>query len=95
MTSICRSVSYTKNQSAKYDSKLLLAHWLPQAPPLCAGYPAVGKDFKYINPCVAVGWSDDDVDGQFSRRSLGCSDQIPDKCLVAPGWVDPGTTTSA
>ncbi|KAJ7982962.1 ATP citrate lyase isoform 2 [Mycena polygramma] len=62
----------------EYDAKLLLAHWLPQAPPPCASYPAVSKDFKYPKPRVAqVGWSEDDKD---------------DKYLATPSWVDPSST---
>ncbi|KAJ7130786.1 ATP citrate lyase isoform 2 [Mycena crocata] len=62
----------------EYDAKLLLAHWLPQAPPPCAAYPAVGKDFKYPKPRVAqLAWSEDDADDKYPR---------------CPGWVDPSTT---
>ncbi|KAJ7031094.1 ATP citrate lyase isoform 2 [Mycena alexandri] len=62
----------------EYDAKLLLAHWLPQAPPPTASYPAVSKDFRYPKPRAAqLSWSEDDAD---------------DKYLVAPGWVDASTT---
>ncbi|KAK7014163.1 ATP-citrate synthase [Favolaschia claudopus] len=62
----------------EYDAKLLLAHWLPQAPPPCASYPAVSKDFKFPKPRVAqLAWSEDDVS---------------DKYLVAPRWIDPTST---
>ncbi|KAJ6607933.1 citrate synthase-like protein [Mycena sp. CBHHK59/15] len=62
----------------EYDAKLLLSHWLPAAPPPCAGYPAVGKEFKYPKPRVAqLAWSEDDAN---------------DRYLVAPGWVDSAAT---
>ncbi|KAK7046790.1 ATP-citrate synthase [Favolaschia claudopus] len=62
----------------EYDAKLLLAHWLPQAPPPCASYPAVSKDFKFPKPRVAqLAWSEDDAS---------------DKYLVAPRWIDPTST---
>ncbi|KAJ7213209.1 ATP citrate lyase [Mycena haematopus] len=61
----------------EYDAKLLLAHWLPQAPPPCASYPSVSKDFKYPKPRVAqFAWSEDDAN---------------DKYLVAPGWISAST----
>ncbi|KAJ6544147.1 citrate synthase-like protein [Mycena capillaripes] len=65
----------------EYDAKLLLAHWLPHAPPPCASYPAVSKDFKYPKPRVAqLAWTE------------GGDERIADKYLAAPGWVDPSKT---
>ncbi|KAJ7712042.1 ATP citrate lyase isoform 2 [Mycena metata] len=66
------------NPSASTTRKLILAHWLPKAPPPTASYPAVSTDFKYPKPRAAqLSWSENDAD---------------DKYLVAPGWIDPSTT---
>ncbi|KAF7301109.1 ATP citrate lyase isoform 2 [Mycena indigotica] len=62
----------------EYDAKLLLAHWLPLAPPPTASYPSVNKDFKFPKPRVAqLGWSEGVFDDQY---------------LIAPRWIDPSAT---
>ncbi|KAJ7174378.1 ATP citrate lyase isoform 2 [Mycena filopes] len=62
----------------EYDAKLLLAHWLPHAPPPCAAYPTVSSDFKYPKPRVAqFSWSEEDK---------------TDNYLAAPGWIDTTST---
>ncbi|KAF7331562.1 ATP citrate lyase isoform 2 [Mycena kentingensis (nom. inval.)] len=63
---------------AEYDAKLLLAHWLPAAPPPCASYPDVSKDFKFPKPRVAqFKWTEGAFDDQY---------------LIAPKWIDPSST---
>ncbi|CAK5276176.1 unnamed protein product [Mycena citricolor] len=61
----------------EFDAKLLLAYWLPLAPPPCANYPTVSESFKSPKPRVA----------QFAWTEETSGDAY----LATPSWVDAST----